>query len=63
MVCEKKCPDRKAGCKISCEKWQAYEAEYFAERKEKEKIYAQQDDINSYEKERILRSKRWRNDK
>ena len=30
---------------------------------EKEKIYAQQDDINSYEKERILRSKRWRNDK
>lgn len=63
MVCEKECPDRKTGCKISCEKWQAYEAEYFAERKEKEKIYAQQDDINSYEKERILRNKRWRNDK
>ena len=40
MVCEKECPDRKTGCKISCEKWQAYEAEYFAERKEKEKIYA-----------------------
>lgn len=37
MVCEKECPDRKAGCKISCEKWQAYETEYFAERKEKEK--------------------------
>ena len=55
MVCEKECPDRKTGCKISCEKWQAYEAEYFAERKEKEKIYAEKDDINSYEKYRIER--------
>lgn len=61
MVCEKECPDRKAGCKISCEEWQAYEAEYFAERKEKEKIYAQQDDINSYEKERIFKSLRYIN--
>ena len=55
MVCEKECPDRKAGCKISCEQWQAYETEYFTERKEKEKIYAEKDDINSYEKYRIER--------
>ena len=55
MVCEKECPDRKTGCKISCEKWQAYETEYFTERKEKEKIYAEKDDINSYEKYRIER--------
>lgn len=37
MPCVKECPNRTAECKLTCEKWKEYEAEYLKERKEKER--------------------------
>ena len=35
--CGKKCPDRAAECKLTCEKWKEYEKVYFQEQREKDK--------------------------
>lgn len=52
------CPDRKAECKITCEKWKEYEAEYFKIQNEKEEKIRRYEDFSKFKDECIRKRKK-----